>query len=154
MKRLNFENYLQTIKNSCGTLMFRNVYIQDDQGQKVDVMQNGNLSCAIFVTSILCQFNKIDGRHATVQGTVKALEKYNWTKENINNLEIGDILIWDIPNDKSYIHQHIGFYIGDNLAISNSSENGFPIIHHFTFQSARNLISAYRSIWTDDQIIS
>ncbi len=152
MKRLNFENYLTTIKNSCGTNMFRNLYILDDQGQKIDVMENGNLSCAIFVTSILSQFKKIDGRHATVEGTIKALQKYNWQKNNNQNLEIGDIIIWDIPKDKSYNHLHIGFYIGNTLAVSNSSENGFPIAHHYTFNNSRDILETYRTNWFDEEI--
>jgi len=155
MKRLMRETYLQTIRNSCGSLLFRNVYVENDDGKTTDILENGNLSCAIFVTSILCMFGKIDSRHATVGGTVKALSQAGWSEVQLDQLEEGDIIVWEnITNPNGELHGHIGFYLGKELAISNSSENGFPIIHHWQYNGSRKIIQAFRHAWPAEPISS
>lgn len=135
--------------------MFRNLYLENEEGKVIDTLENGNLSCAIFVTSILCMFGKIDGRHATVDGTVKALPGSGWQEVQPSQLEEGDIIIWNkSTNPNGEAHGHIGFYIGKELAISNSSENGFPIIHHYQYNDTRQILQAFRHAWLPEEISS
>lgn len=134
IKLLVRQNYLQAIKNSVGTKMFRNTYVLIN-GEEEDITNNGELSCALYVSSILKLFDLIKEKHTTVYGAVSDMLKNGWhqTKKPI----LGDILIWEEKDG----HQHIGFYIGNHKAISNSSEKRTPFVHHYTFgQNGRKII--------------
>jgi hypothetical protein len=128
------ESYIKTIKNSLGSNLFRNLYAHID-GKKIDILRNGNLSCANFVSTILHRFKLIKDIHATVEGTIKDLERSGWQK--IKKPKPGAILIWEARKfGSNNTHKHIGFYIGKNKAIStssNSSKKGQPTLHHWTF---------------------
>lgn len=132
---LLYQNHLALIKNSVGTNLFRNLYAQVN-GKKKDILRNGELSCAFFVSSILL-LNKLVGEvHATVAGTIKDLEKSGWKK--IRRPKIGSILVWEekqFPDNE--IHRHIGFYLDKKQALSNSAKLGYPVIHHWTFGTKR-----------------
>ncbi|MDP2638938.1 MAG: hypothetical protein Q8P06_02105 [Candidatus Azambacteria bacterium] len=128
-----FDTYLAVIKNSVGSKMFRNFYAKVN-GKKTDILQNGELSCARFVSSLLYLFKLIENTHATVDGTVKDLEKSGWQK--MTKPRIGSVTVWEKINfGKNNFHKHIGFYIGNNKAISHRREWRHPIIHHWTYGS-------------------
>ena len=112
MKKMNF---LACIENSIGSRMFRTYY--DANGK--DVLENGNLSCAYYVSSILHLFSLIDRPHFTVSGTEFAMINAGWYE--IKKPRRACVVLWEplIQNGKS--HFHIGFYIGDEQAISNRS---------------------------------
>lgn len=127
LKRLLRETYLQMLKNSPGSRLFRVVFAIDAKGKKQDVLKNGVFSCAFFVSSVLKIFSLVSSPHVTVKSTVEDMAKNGWrpTKE----LKPGNVLLWEeIKN-----HQHIGFYVGGRKAISNSSQKRTPFIHHFSF---------------------
>ena len=128
-----YDSYIAFIKNSVGSRLFRNFYARVDN-KKRDVLKNGELSCAIFVSSILVMFNLLQRIHGTVTGTVKDLKESGWTQ--IKKPRLGSVIIWEPKEfDKGDIHKHIGFYIGSKKAISNDSRLGYPIIHNWTFGS-------------------
>lgn len=127
---LPYDTYLAVIENSVGSDIFRNLYAKIN-GKKVDITRNGNLSCAFYVSSILTIFQLIPKPHGTVEGTIRDLEQSGWKK--IKTPKIGSILIWEKLNfNDGEKHKHIGFYIGNNKAISNSEKIGNPNIHHWT----------------------
>ncbi|MBI2003575.1 MAG: hypothetical protein HYS78_01165 [Parcubacteria group bacterium] len=123
-------SYLKTIENSIGSKLFRNLYFKKGS-QKIDVLQNGNLSCAVFVSWILKNFNLIKEGHTTVDGTIKDLKKSGWRK--IKKPKVGTILIWEEKIYSDGPHKHIGFFTGKEKAISNSYKLKIPIKHHWTF---------------------
>lgn len=125
-----FDTYLATVKNSVGSKLFRN-YFAFVNGKKNDIMDNGDLSCAFFVSALLKINNLLPDIHGTVNGTEIEMKKNNWKK--IKNPKIGSVLVWQALKFKNGGHKHIGFYIGKNKAISNSSRGGYPRIHHWTF---------------------
>lgn len=127
------KNYIQTIKNSVNTKMFRNVFVLID-GKEKDITKNGKLSCAIYISSILKLFDLISKKHTTVNGTIKDMLNSGWKKTK--KLKIGNVLVWEEKED----HQHVGFYIGNNKAISNSDKKRVPIIHHYTYNDTRKVI--------------
>ncbi len=53
------ESYLAMIKNSVGTNMFRNLYATSG-GEVQDIVREGELSCAYFVSSILYIFKLVN----------------------------------------------------------------------------------------------
>lgn len=124
------DSYLKAIENSIGNKLFRNLYFEIE-GKKTDILENGVLSCAVFISWILRNFDLIKGGHATVDGTIKDLKKSGWQK--IRKPKIGAILIWEEQKYDRGPHKHIGFYIGDGKAISNSYKLKIPVKHHWTF---------------------
>ena len=132
---LFFETYLAVIKNSVGSSAFRNFYAQV-KGKKVDLMRDGELSCAFFVSSILGSFNLMKAIQITVNRAVRDMEESGWKK--LGKPKIGSILVWEpIDQGKRDIHRHIGFYIGKDKAVSNSAKKGYPVVHHWTFGKSR-----------------
>ena len=137
IKPLISDTYLAVIKNSIGSKMFRNSYVKID-GKKIDILKNGDVSCAFYVSSILMMFKLVGNVHATVDGTVKDLEKSSWKK--INKPKIGYVLVWEETDfGKNDLHKHIGFYIGNNKAISNSTKKRFPAEHDWKFDGKRKI---------------
>ncbi len=134
---LRKENYIRLIKNSIDSKLFKNLYLDID-GNKKDITENGNLSCAYFASSILYIAGLIKGVHATVNGTIKDLEEFGWVQTD--KPEIGSILVWAETNfDGQESHKHIGFYIEENKAIMNDSKSGTPIEHDWQFNNERKV---------------
>jgi len=127
--------------------MFRNFYaIKDDK--EIDIFQNGGLSCAAFTSSILYFFNStlefmnkpkwIANMHANTRSVEKDILQHGWieTKE----LKVGAILVWEELNG----YPHIGFYVGNEKAVSNDSRGkGFPHKHHYTYNDTRKIEKIY-----------
>jgi len=131
-----FDTYIAVIKNSVGSKIFRNSYAKINN-KKTDILQNGNLSCAFFISSILVLFKLIKEIHGTVDGTVRDLEQSGWQK--ITKPKIGSVIVWEkIDFGNKDFHKHIGFYIGNNKAISNSSKWKYPTIHRWTYGIKEN----------------
>ena len=143
-------NYLALIKNSCGSRMFRNLYWLDENGIESDILENGNLGCGFFVSAILKLSGRIPALHATVKGTVKEMMVCGWQEVEMSGgcdgMKEGDVLVWGAL--AGGIHDHIGFYIGEKMAISNSSENGMPIRHDYDFSGLRKVEKVLR--WRED----
>lgn len=129
IKPLRFETYIALIQNSLGTTMFRNVYALVN-GKKKDILEDGELSCAYYVSSILRIHGLIGQIHTTVAGTIKDLEKSGW--KHAKKPSLGSVLVWE-PGAESNGHGHIGFYLGNDVAVSNSSKKGLITKHHATY---------------------
>lgn len=125
-----FETYIASIKNAVGSRQYRNVFAKVD-GKKNDITKNGRLSCAVFVSSVLVHFRLLKAVHATVDGTVKELRASGWVK--IHKPRIGCVLVWEPIAGTDGAHAHIGFYIGNLTAISNSTAARTPVRHHWTY---------------------
>jgi hypothetical protein len=130
------DSYLAAIKNSVRSKLFRNFYAKID-GKKKDLLRNGELSCAFFVSSILKIFDLISKTHLRVKNVVEDLKKSGWKK--IRKPKIGSVIVWERKKFGKKIHRHIGFYIKKNIAISNSYKKKTPIFHHFTFNKKRKI---------------
>jgi len=131
------ETFLAAVKNSVRTNTFRHLYAKVGS-KKLDIAENGRLSCAFFVSSILTIFGLITSVHATVDGTNKDLGKSGWkrTKKPV----IGSVIIWGLEKSKEGdIHRHIGFYIGNGKVVSNNSALGRPAIHDWAFGSRNGI---------------
>ena len=126
------ENYLTAIRNSVGSNMFRNLFAEID-GEKKDIVDDGDLSCALFVSSLAYLFKMIGGVHATVSGTIKDLENSGWTE--ISDPREGAVILWkQRGHGDDDPHSHIGFITTNNKAISNDFETKTPIEHQIDFR--------------------
>lgn len=121
------ESYLATITNAVGTGMFRTFYASIS-GRKQDVMRNGDLSCAFFVSFVLAGFSLIKSMHGTVDGTVADMKSSGWKR--IKTPQTGCVIVWGPRVDeRGESHKHIGFYIGNDKAVSNDSKKKSPRLH-------------------------
>lgn len=134
-KLLVRESLLQVARNSVGSKVFRNLFIEEN-GVRRDALEDGVLSCAVFVSWLLLPLRLINAAHATVESTVKDLEEFGWQSVEVSALQPGDVLVWG-ASPESDDHSHIGFYIGDGQAISNNSVDRTPSMHHFEYDGRR-----------------
>lgn len=151
VKILRKKNYLAMIRNAArGELyLFRNLYAMID-GVEQDILQDGQVACATFVSSILYFQNSIleyenkprwiKSNHATVLSTEKDMEQNGWVQ--IPELREGAIITWEpITFGDGMTHWHIGFYVGNGRAISNASNDlGIPREHDATYNDTRKII--------------
>lgn len=138
---LSRDTYFTMVKNSVGTKMFRTFYARVD-GKKTDVMKNGDLSCAFFVSSLLSTLALMKATHGTVESTIKDMKQSGW--KHAQKLAPGSVIVWEEKKE----HKHIGFYLGNNKAISNSSKKKSPAAHHITYgikngEPVRKIEAAY-----------
>lgn len=141
IKPLLFDTYLAVVKNSIRSHLFHN-YFANVNGKKIDVLQDGTLSCAFFVSSILSMFNLIEKFHATVESTQQDLKKSRWVK--IEKPKPGAVIVWEaVDFGEGQMHKHIGFYIGKNKAISNSDKEKHPVEHDWLFEGKRKVETIY-----------
>jgi hypothetical protein len=127
IKKMKLKNLLICINNSVGTQMFKNYFVEKNEEEPKDVMQNGDLSCAYYVSTILLMFGLIDRCHWRVDGTIKAMENHGWIQ--IKKIRPGCVIIWDPIKQNGEAHFHIGFYIGEEIAVSNRSSMSMPGAH-------------------------
>ncbi len=136
---LTKDTYLSAIRNSIGANTYRNAFALVD-GAKKDIAQDGEYSCAFFASSLLTTFGFIKSLHLTVSGTVRDLEQSGWT--TVTEPKPGAVLIWESKIDnQGESHKHIGFYVGEHQAISNSSELKTPQQHHWTYGEENGTIT-------------
>jgi len=141
---LKYESYLKMIKNSVGTKMFRNLYLKLD-GKKIDATENGNMSCAFFVSNLLLIWKMISEGHATIKGTIEDMKKNNWRRVLSEDIKPGDVVVWEEKlHNSGRVRPHIGFYIGNKKTISNDDNRGMMKIHHWTYGNKRKIITAYQ----------
>ncbi len=146
-KLLTKNNYLNAIKKSVGSKIFQDVFLEKD-GKEINITKGGRLSCAFFVSSILMLFHLLDvkkGPHSTIGGVLKNIQKSGWKEFKKGEMKEGDVLVWEkIKDIDGKEHEHIGFYIGNNMAVSNSTKYKSPKKHHFTYKDNRKIISFWR----------
>ncbi len=133
-----FRSYRAMIENSVGANLFRNLFFHIN-GEIIDVLDDGDLSCAMFVTSILHPFGLIQEIHTTVNATIEDLEASGW--HEISEPREGAIILWGFKKKDDGTqgkHRHVGFYIDQETAISNSSSERVPARHHPTYGTFPN----------------
>jgi hypothetical protein len=140
--RLLFKkSYLAMIRNAAAgeNRMFRNLYALVD-GAEHDILEDGKLSCAAFVSGILTLYGLIARPHATVGGTERAMRERGWAE--IPEPREGAVLSWQpITYADGRTHGHLGFYVGDDRAVSNASNDGGIVReHHWTYDGARRVV--------------
>jgi len=92
MRILVKETLLKTIENSVGSKIFNSLIVEfKDSGLVKDILNNGEFSCAYFVSGVLSLSGLIDKPHATVKTTTEKLKENNWDK--VSDIKSGDIIV-------------------------------------------------------------
>ncbi|MCZ6675951.1 MAG: hypothetical protein O7E52_01750 [Candidatus Poribacteria bacterium] len=122
-----FKNYMLMIHRSVDSGFFRNLYAKVD-GEEQDILRDGVLSCAYFVSSVLFHCRLIGDLRTTVRGLEADLRRSGWQK--IEDPRVGSVLVWEpkvFPDGG--VRKHVGFCIDSTTAISNSAVHRVPKAH-------------------------
>ena len=141
-ERLYFKSFIQLLHNSIGTNLFRNFYVKTVERGEFDAFDDGDNSCAFYVSAVLTIFNKLNGIHGTIASTINDLQESGWDK--VNEPKEGDVIVWEAQQFDDGLKEHIGFSIGNGKAISISRVNKTPLEHSDTFGGKRKIISIFR----------
>jgi hypothetical protein len=119
--------------------MFRN-YVAKVDSVRRDITEDGDKSCAFFVSSVLSMFGLLRTSEVTVHRTLKAMQRAGW--KEIRTPRVGCVIVWkEVQNAQGTLRKHIGFYIGDDKAISNSSLRGVPVKHSYKSYKGRGILT-------------
>ena len=128
MQLLVKQTLLAQCRGAIGSRQFQELWF-DVNGETKNIVEGGSHSCAYFLSSILHNLSLITAVHATVSSTVRDMEQNGWTK--IELPEDGAVVLWDVFEG----HQHLGVYVGNEQAISNSSEALTPQQHDWRYRN-------------------
>jgi len=144
--KLRKETYLRMIKNSPGTRLFNSIFIKfKNTGKILDILKNGEYSCAFFVSGILTLLKYLNSPHATVKSIREALIKKKWKRTRKGPVQPGDVLIWEemiFPDGTK--NQHIGFALNKKQAVSTNYKKRKVVKHHITFNNKRKIVEVFR----------
>ena len=159
-----YQSYLAMIRASVWVPLWKNLFITKDEGATKDILHDGSVSCAYFVSCILKTFNLTGATFANVLSLKKHCIEYGWKEiplsTNSRDIPLGSLIVrdytaWsekkDIYNNSKNGHYHIGFFMGDEQAISNMSDQfnqwdhslslNKPSSHHRTYYNTRSIVS-------------
>jgi hypothetical protein len=146
---LLYESYLALIRNSVGSKMFRNFYALVD-GQKRDVIEDGVLSCAFYVSSVLLLSELIKEVHMTVTRTLEDMRESGWVEVPIDAAKPGSVVAWELKTfDDGSQHEHVGFLMSENKAISTDYQQGMVVEHELP--ADRKITAVYWHPKLDEQ---
>jgi len=145
------------IQNSEGSRIFNSFFVKDKtRGSEFDVYEDGVLSGAFYVSSVLSIFDLIDKPHsttATIKSTLENKKEKDWGWKDVkdNKLKPGDVLFWEeLEFPDGFKSDQIGFYIDKDTAYSAGSSERQIIKHHPSFgvnadgTLVRKIVAAYR----------
>lgn len=128
-----------------------------------DILNNGSVSCAYFVSNLLKQFNLTAVWRTNVPKVMDDLLDKWWHPMNPttdpSNIPAWSILVREWSYWETYwkIHRHIGFYMWDEKAISNNSIHFtgladawlVPVQHHYTYKWQRQITHIFTRPWDE-----
>lgn len=154
--------YLTMIRNSVGTRMFQSLFVNDNEdlratfleqeqanpeeierlynikdGEPIDLLRKGQVSCAVFVSGLLVLNELIPHMTAKSVRLKELLRDNGWETTTKENMQPGDVIFWN----KGFFSanrelRHVGFYIGNQEAVSNRATlDGTPRIHHYEYKA-------------------
>jgi hypothetical protein len=144
---LRKETYLKAVENSTGSKIFNSLFVKfKDSGQVKDVMNDGEYSCAFFVSSILFLMQAVSKPVSTVDSLGKLItEDPKWMKIEVVNLEPGDVIFWDkIKYEDGSENAHVGFVLNKEEAVSTDYKQRMVARHSI---GSRPIMEVYRYSW-------
>jgi hypothetical protein len=141
------ETYLKMIENAIGTKLFNSIIVNKD-GQKMDLLQNGEYSCAFFVSGILF-LNLMIPQVKTTVNNLESLLQSSDKFEKVDTPKPGDIVFWEkILYEDDTENRHVGFVWYEDKAISTNYKQSSVVLHDLIKEvekhGVRNVESFYR----------
>ncbi len=147
------KSLLAIVENSAkgDNYLLRNLYAEEN-GKEIDIFEIGGTACCGHVSWILLALELVKHPHAAVYGTERDMVASGWYE--IKELKPGAVIVWEnkmadsgLQGEKNVELSHMGFYVGNDMAISNDSKgSGFPRKHHYTYDNTRQIKKIY---WND-----
>lgn len=129
---------IENLRGSVGTAAYQHVYVRrKSDGQELDTMSGGELSCAFFVSGTLAAYGLIDNAHSTVTTVVARMKEAGWYA--IDASKPGAVAYW--PEYEG--HEHIGFVLDNDEFISNSLTKRVPHLHEAKLPDGRTPTAYY-----------
>ncbi len=144
---LQKETYLKAVENSIGSTQYRSLMVRyKDSGEVKDILEDGNLSCAYFVSSLLCLFGMIDRQRATVKSMLRFVtEDSAWSQVAFDDAAPGDVVFYtEREFADGSLHAHVGFVLSEHEAVSTSDTKRCVIKHSLTYHP---MASLWRYSW-------
>lgn len=123
------ETFLAVVEGSVGTHQYRTLFVNKN-GKLDDVIGNGDLACAFFVSSVLHMFNLIDnGVHTTVVFTTEDMLDSGW--KMTDKPVPGAVVVWasKLSDTDGKTHRHIGICLDAEYAVSTDPKVRAPVKH-------------------------
>lgn len=138
------KSLLSMVIGSIGSNMFRHLYRAAPDGPE-DVIEDGNLSCAFYTSSILALFDLTQqGVHTWVRNTIKDMVESGWVL--CDEPGPARIVVWE----KVGTHFHIGFCLDNKRAVSTYDGDRQPACtlprEHWIVGSLKNSDGAPRQV--------
>jgi hypothetical protein len=144
---LRKETYLKAIENSVGSKLFNSLFVRfKDSGKVVDILNNGEFSCAFFVSAILTLLQVLDRPHSTVKKLKELFDSdKNWHKVDISNIQAGDVVFYKKVKFKDGTENvHVGFVLNEQEAVSADYKKKKIVKHKL---NKRPIEEIYRYSW-------
>lgn len=148
---LTKDTYLKCLHNAPGSRLFNSLIVQfKDSGTIKDILDDGEYSCAFFVSNILYLFKGITKPVATVDSLIKALlNDTRWSSVDPNGIQPGDVIIWrKMQFEDGSENAHAGFALTTDTAVSTSSKEKIITEHPI---KNREIDFVYRLDWSQKQ---
>jgi hypothetical protein len=156
-KYLWHKTYMSRILGSVGSDIWRNFWIEDENGNEVDLVRNGDISCVIHTSGVLLNLNPRSGSDIKlVTGPVLRVDqlhedliKNGWDElSGDSGPKPGDVLFWEElrgynGREAGGPHGHCGFYIGDQKAVSVIPRTNNPQVHDYLYRDQRDYIGNF-----------
>ncbi len=153
------QTYLSRIIGSVDSNLWRSFWIEDQDGQEVDLIRNGDLSCGLHISGVLLNLNPRSGSNVKfVSGPMTKVDQLHqdlvangWEELKFRGLEgiqPGDVIFWEElrgynGREAGGPHGHCGFYIGEEKAISVIPRTGNPQIHDYLYRDQKEYIGNF-----------
>ncbi len=106
-------------------------------------MADGSNSCAFYVSAVLTLLGRMSGVHGTLASTVRDLTESGWVQVAVADIQPGDVVVWEPKEFEGVMFRHIGFYIGDDRAVSTSWTKK-EVVEHDLRQDGRAIEQVFR----------
>ncbi|GEM_PF-566431 len=151
---LKRKTLVRLLENSVGSRLFNSLFVRlSNTGEVKDVLNDGEFSCAFYVTSLLALLQLFDRTHTTVKTVREKLSEHTGWREVAGALpEPGDVVFWErvlFPDGTE--NDHVGFVLNEAEAVSTSYLEKQVVRHHLTFgvdpagNPIRKIVAQYRS---------
>ena len=135
------KSYLSHIANSVQSGAYHHFFALVDDAE-TEIIKDGDKACALFVSSALAAFGLLPHCDVTVHRVLRLMLENGW--EKTTELKKGCIIVWEeVVNGKGTSRKHIGFYMGNSVAVSNSSKDRCPTMHPHVRYAERGI----ESLW-------
>lgn len=136
------------IENSIGSRLFSSLFVTfEDGGDTADILNDGELSCAFFVSSLLTLAGVMEKPCATVKKLTELITNDPlWVRVEEADATVGDVVIYKkvIFEDETE-HAHIGLALNEDEVVSTSYEKKEVVRHPIDY---RPIESVHRYTWS------